>query len=87
MSLYKGARVNGEGKRNVFGVNSPYFYNYVGLFLRPWKEQFNTDKENLMIVLVWIKMYSLPMEYWKEEILMDIGNTLGNFVKVSEKTR
>ena len=32
-------------------------------------------------------MYSLPMKYWKEEILMDIGNTLGNFIKVSEQTR
>ena len=32
-------------------------------------------------------MYSLPTEYWKEEILTNIGNTLGNFIKVSEKTR
>ena len=34
---------------------------------------------------VWIRMYSLPMEYWREEILEDIENTLGNFIKVSEK--
>ena len=27
------------------------------------------------------------MEYWCEEILMEIGNILGNFVKVSEQTR
>ena len=59
----------------------------VGLFLRPWKERFNPDKENLMIAPVWIRMYSLPTEYWKEEILMDIENTLRNFIKVSEKTR
>ena len=32
-------------------------------------------------------MYSLPTEYWKEEILMDIMNTLGNFIKVLEKNR
>ena len=32
-------------------------------------------------------MYSLPSEYWKEEIIIDIGNTLGTFIKVSEQTR
>ena len=46
--------------------NGPYFYNLVGIFLRPWKERFNPDKENLMIALVWIRMYSFPMEYQKE---------------------
>ena len=59
----------------------------MGLFLIPWKERFNPGKENLTIAPVCIRMYSLPLEYWKEEILMDIGNTLGNFIKVSEQTR
>ena len=71
--------------RNFEG--GPYFFNSASLFLRPWKERFNPDKENLTIALVWIKMYYLPMEYWTEEILTDIGNTLGNFVKVSEQIR
>jgi len=62
----------------------PYFLNSAGLFLRPWKERFNPDTENVTIAPVWIRLYSLPAEYWKEEILIDIGNTLGAFVKVSE---
>ena len=32
-------------------------------------------------------MYCLPIEYWAEDILTEIGNLLGNFVKVSEHTR
>ena len=77
---------NEEDRMKIF-ENGPYFYNLVGLFLRPWKEIFDPNKENLTIAPSWIRMYSLPMEYWKEEILMDIGNTLGNFIKVSEQTR
>ena len=77
---------NEEDRTRIF-ENGPYLYNSVGIFLRSWKERFNPDKENLMISLVWIRMYSLPTEYWKEEIMTDIGNTLGNFIKVSEKTR
>ena len=43
--------------------NGPYFYNAERIFLRPWKERFDPHKENLMIAPVWIRMYSLPMEY------------------------
>ena len=32
-------------------------------------------------------MYSLPLEYWDEETLKDIGNGLGVFIKVSEETK
>ena len=57
------------------------------IFLRTWKERLNPDKETLKIAPIKIRMYSLPMEYWKEEIMMDIGNTLRNIIKVSKKTR
>jgi len=77
---------NEADRINVFD-NGPYFFNYAGLYLRPWKERFNPDSENLTIAPVWIRLYSLPSEYWKEEILVDIGNTIGVFVKVSEQTK
>ena len=53
---------NEEDRTKIF-ENGPYFFNSAGLFLRPWKERFNLDKENLMISPVWIWMYSLPTEY------------------------
>jgi hypothetical protein len=36
---------------------------------------------------VWIRLYSLPQEFWLEEILMGIGNTVGQYVKTSEATK
>ena len=77
---------NEEDRTKIF-ENGPYFFNSAGLFLRPWKEQFDPNKENLTIALVWIRMHSLPSKYWKEEILTKIGNTLGTFIKVSEQMR
>ena len=41
----------------------------------------------MTIAPVWLRLYSLPTEFWKEEILQDIGNTLGDFVKISEQTK
>jgi hypothetical protein len=36
---------------------------------------------------VWIHLYSLPYEFWLEEILAGIGNTIGIYVKSSEETK
>ena len=52
---------NEEDRMKIF-ENNPYFYNSAGLFLRPWKERFNPDKENLTTAPGWIRMYSLPMK-------------------------
>lgn len=75
-----------EDKNRMFEGGS-YFYNSVGLYLTFWKERFNPDKEDLSIALVWLRLYSLPCELWRPEILTDIGNTLGVFVKVVDQTR
>ena len=65
----------------------PYFFFSAGLFLRPWKERFNPETEDMTVAPVWIRLFSLPGEYWDLETLRDIGNSLGEFIKVAEQTR
>jgi hypothetical protein len=77
---------NLEDKDRIF-ENGPYFFNSAGLFLRFWTERFSPDKEDFTMAPVWIRLYSLPQEFWLEEILMGIGNTLGQYVRASEATR
>jgi hypothetical protein len=36
---------------------------------------------------VWLRLYSLPQEFWLEEVLAGIGNTIGVYVKSSEATK
>ena len=38
-------------------------------------------------VPVWVRLYSLPLDYWQTESLAAIGNKLGCFVKALEATR
>lgn len=38
------------------------------------------------LVSVWIRLYSLPLDYWLPESLKDIGNKLGHYIKISEAT-
>ena len=75
-----------EDKNRIFEGGS-YFYNSTGLYLTFSKERFNPDKVDLSVAQVWLRLYSLPCELWRREILADIGNTLGVFIKVAEQTR
>jgi hypothetical protein len=77
---------NPEDRDRIF-ENGSYFYNSAGLFLRFWTERFSPDKEDFTMAPVWIRLYSLPQEFWLEEILMGIGNTVGQYVKTSEATK
>jgi hypothetical protein len=77
---------NLEDKDRIF-EGGPYFYNSVGLYLCFWTDCFCPEKENFAYAPVWIRLYSLPQEFWLEEILLGIGNTLGKYVKSSEATK
>lgn len=65
----------------------PYFFNSARLYLRDWVARFNPDKEDLSWAPVWIRMYSLPEEYWDEGLLKDIGNGLGEYIKAAEEMK
>ena len=65
----------------------PYFFNSIGLFLRNWVERFNPDTEKFSWALVWVRLYSLPQDYWDEETPKDVSNALGYFVKVVDQIR
>ena len=65
----------------------PYFYFSASLYLIPWKERFNLKTEDLIVASVWIRLVGLPREYWDMEVLRDIGNSIGEFVKVAKQTR
>ena len=75
-----------EDRYRILG-EGPYFFNLAGLYLREWVARFNPDKEYLTWAPVWIRMYSLLDEYWNEDILKDIGNGLGEYIKTVEETK
>ena len=75
--------------RNEYAIvieSESYFFNAVGLYMRPWKENFSLEKVNFKEASVWIRLFSLLQEYWDLEILEGISNTLGRFVKVLKET-
>lgn len=54
--------------------------------MRPRMMNFVLECETFTSVPVWIRLYSLPLDYWKPKSLKTIGNKLGHFLKISEET-
>lgn len=76
---------NLEDKDRVF-EGGPYFLASAGLYMRPWKPNFVPEKESFTQFPVWIRLFSLPIDYWGLNALKQIGDKLGTFVKASEAT-
>eukprot|EP00253_Pinus_taeda_P031991 PITA_31991 len=76
---------NLEDKDRIFD-GGPYFMASTGLYMRPWKPNFVPEKESFTQVLLWIRLFSLPIDYWGLNALKKIGDQLGTFIKASKAT-
>lgn len=93
ISLHHGSKgfftmvfTNIEDKDRIF-EGGPYFYVAVGLYMQPWVMNFVPERETFASIPIWVRLYSLPLDYWQTESLDSIGNKLGHFIKASEATR
>jgi len=77
---------NIEDKDIVF-EGGTYFYATAGIYMRLWMMNFVLEQETFTSVLGWVRLYSLPLDYWQIESLTTIGNKLGRYVKTYEATR
>ena len=48
---------------------------------------FVPEREIFSLVLVWVRLYYLPLDYWQTELLVAIGNKLARYIKAYEATR
>ena len=45
--------------------------------LSPWVQDFVPEKLKQTNAQVWVRLHSIPWEYWDEELLLSIGKTIG----------
>lgn len=64
----------------------PYFYNQVGLFVKPWHAGFNSSEELPNQVSVWVQLPRFPIEYCREDVLHMIALMIKNLVGPSTQT-
>ena len=64
----------------------PYFYNQVGLFVKPWHAGFNPSEELPNQVPVWVRLPRFPIECCREDVFHMLASMLGKPVGSSTQT-
>nr|POF09685.1 hypothetical protein CFP56_52064 [Quercus suber] len=60
----------------------PWFIGENFLSIRPWELNFRPATVNISSIVVQIRLYELPIEYYNAEVLQQIGRAIGNVLWV-----
>ena len=64
----------------------PWFIGEHYLTIRPWVPNFIPSEANCSSVAVWIQLPELPLEYYEESVLKDIGKAIGPVLRIGTQT-
>ena len=66
--------------------NGPWFVSGHYLSIKRWEPNFKPSLANLSVVAIWIRLLKLPIEFYKESVLQDIGRAIGPVLRVDTHT-
>jgi hypothetical protein len=75
-----------EDDRNEALTNGLWFIYDHYLTVKEWKPNFHPGSDTIKSVAVWVRIASLPIEYYDAKVLRSIGNRVGRTVKVDKTT-
>nr|POE74016.1 uncharacterized protein CFP56_71534 [Quercus suber] len=64
----------------------PWFIGEHFLSIRPWEPDFRPATANVSSVAIWIRLNELPIEYYNEEALVQIGKSVGTVLRIDTHT-
>jgi hypothetical protein len=51
-----------------------------GMYLNKWTPEFSPENGIPSAVPIWVRLPFLPLHYWNNETIRNIGNTLGKYI-------
>ncbi|CAO2816303.1 unnamed protein product [Amaranthus hypochondriacus] len=79
-------KFNTENECDEVLKGGPYFLNRAPMIVKKWSRNFNFKEEILRVILVWVRLPSLPLHCWGEEALSRIVSAVGVSVLADECT-
>jgi hypothetical protein len=64
--------------------SGPYFMGARGMYLNKWTPDVSPENDIPSGILVWVMIPFLPLHYWNDETLKNIGNSLGKYIDCVE---
>nr|POF12125.1 uncharacterized protein CFP56_08886 [Quercus suber] len=64
----------------------PWFIGENFLSVRPWEPNFKPSMADTAFIAIWVHINELPIEYYEPTILKQIGNAIGNVLRIDTHT-
>lgn len=64
----------------------PWFIGQQFLMVRQWSPGFKPSEAKLTTTVIWVRLPELPIKFYNNSILQQIGNQLGDLLKVDART-
>ena len=66
--------------------NDPWFIEGQFLSIRPWEPFFKPEVANVSSIAVWVRLHTLPLEFYETEVLKQIGEAIGKVLRIDAQT-
>jgi hypothetical protein len=66
--------------RDTIFRNNPYFMGSKGMYLNRWTLDFFPEKYIPLVVSIWVCLPYLPLHYWNDNTICNIGKYLGKYI-------
>lgn len=76
---------NKEDRDKAF-LRQSWFLKPGLLRLQKWMPNFNPYRVNSSIAQVWVRVFELPIEYWRMDVFEAIAAALGTLIRVDDRT-
>ncbi|GLJ37215.1 hypothetical protein SUGI_0754730 [Cryptomeria japonica] len=76
--------VEGSARNRVMHQEN-WFVEGNPLYIQPWQSNFDPLPLAIYDSPMWIRLYNLPIEYWGDSSLKNIGRTLGTLLEIDER--
>ncbi|XP_030939939.1 uncharacterized protein LOC115964842 [Quercus lobata] len=63
-------------------MGSPWFISQHFLAIRQWEPEFKASTATLSLVVVWIRLLELPIEFYEPNALLKIGKAIGPVLRI-----
>nr|POE65572.1 hypothetical protein CFP56_57451 [Quercus suber] len=64
----------------------PWFVGGHFLAMRQWQPYFKASKASFNLVAVWVRLPKLPIEFYDNSVLLEIGKAIGSVVRIDSYT-
>ncbi|XP_048502639.1 uncharacterized protein LOC125498469 [Beta vulgaris subsp. vulgaris] len=73
-------------KRATILADGPWIIQGAHIWVQCWEPGFRPSQAKCSKGVVWVNLPELPLEFYKQEILVKLGRTMGEVVKIDART-